>query len=168
MPCHEEMVTTIIKGPLPSERLRQITRKIAALPTQNIKQSDHRFKDMTHPRLPIRSLEENCSHVNQYRRWVNDKPTRSTEVADKMLQWVDHFEASKVVPIYTITLDADSLEVTCWWRYFLIEIGILSAQNRLNLLRTQENEEDGRGKSNVTSTLVKIKNTYEKTYLMPC
>ena len=75
-----------------SQRLRNITRKIAALPTQNIKPSDYRFKDMTHPRLPIRSLEENCSHVNQYRRWVNDKPTRSTEVADKMLDWIDHFE----------------------------------------------------------------------------
>ena len=58
-------------------------------------------------------------------------PTRSTERADEIFRWIDHFEASKVVPIHTVTLDAESLEVTCWWRYFLIEIGILSTQDRV-------------------------------------
>ena len=44
---------------------------------------------------------------------------------------MDHFKASKVVPIHTITLDADSLEVTCWWRYFLIELNILNTQDQV-------------------------------------
>ena len=113
-----------------SARYRQITKSIADLPTQNITQSDRRFKGQSHPRLPIRSLEESCSHAEQYRRWVNDMPTRSTERADEIFRWIDHFEASKVVPIHTVTLDAESLEVTCWWRYFLVEIGILNKYSK--------------------------------------
>ena len=133
----------------PSQRLLQITKKIAAVPTQNIKPSEHRFKNMTHPILPIRSIEENCSQVNQFRQWVNDRTTRSTEAADDMLDWVLHFEESKLVPQFTINLGADSLEVACWWRYFCIEIGILNAHNRVfrDLLcsaprKTKEAEED--------------------------
>ena len=112
-----------------TQRLLQITEKIAAVPTQSIKPYEHRFKNMTHPVLPIRSLKENCSHVNQFRRWVNDRPTRSTKVADDMLEWVLHFEESKEVPQFTIDLGADSLEVAYWWRHFCIEIGILSARD---------------------------------------
>ena len=153
-----------------SERLRQIAKRIADQPTQNIKQSDQRFKNASHPRLPIRSLEENCSHVKQYRRWVNDEPTRSTEKVDDILRWMDHFEASKVVPIHTITLDVDSLEVTCWWRYFLVEIGILNVRGRVfkDLICSAPRRawKTGRGKSNVTSTLVdQITN---ETHLIPC
>ena len=58
-------------------------------------------------------------------------PTRSTERAEEMNRWIDHFEASKVVPIHTVTLDANSLEVTRWWRYFLVEIGILNKRDRV-------------------------------------
>ena len=72
---------------------------------------------MTHSILPIRSLRENCTHVNQFRRWVNDSPPRGTKVAGNMLEWVLHFEASKEVPQFTINLGADSLEVACWWRW---------------------------------------------------
>ena len=114
-----------------SARYRQITKSIADLPTQNITQSDRRFKGQSHPGLPIRSLEESCSHAEQYRQWVNDMPTRSTERADEIFRWIDHFEASKVVQIHTVTLDAESLEVTCWWRYFLVEIGILNKRDRV-------------------------------------
>ena len=68
-----------------------------------------------------------------------------------MLDWVDHFEASRLVPQYTINLDANSLEATCWWQYFLIEIGILNAHDRVfrDLLRAQENE-GNRRRPNVT------------------
>ena len=113
------------------QRLLQIREKIAAVPTQSIKPYEHRFKNMTHPVLPIRSLKENCSHINQLRRWVNDRPPRSTQVADDMLKWVLHFEESKEVPQFTINLGADSLEVACWWRLFCIEIGILSARDKV-------------------------------------
>ena len=95
------------------QRLLQIKEKIKAVQTQRIKPYEHRFKNMTHPVLPIRSLKENCSHVNQLRRWVNDRPPRSTKVADDMLEWVLHFEDSKEVPQFTIDLGADSLEVAC-------------------------------------------------------
>ena len=86
---------------------------------------------MTHPVLPIRSLKEDCSHVNQFRRWVNDRPTRSTKVANDMLEWVLHFEDSRELPQFTIDLGADSLEVACWWRNFCIEIGILNVHDRV-------------------------------------
>ena len=86
---------------------------------------------MTHPVLPIRSLKENCSHVNQFRRWVNDVPTRSTKIADNMLEWVLHFEDSKEVPQFTIDLSSDSLEVAYWWRHFCIEIGILDEEDQV-------------------------------------
>ena len=114
-----------------TQQLLQITEKIAAVPTQSIQPHEHRFKNMTHPVLPIRSLKENCSHVNQFRRWVNDVPTRSTKIADNMLEWVLHFEDSKEVPQFTIDLGADSLEVAYWWRHFCIEIGILSARDQV-------------------------------------
>ena len=97
------------------QQLLQITEKIAAVPTQSIKPYEHRFKNMTHPVLPIRSLRENCTHVNQFRRWVNDSPPRGTKVASNMIEWILHFEASKEVPQFTINLGADSLEVACWW-----------------------------------------------------
>ena len=133
-----------------SQRLLQITRKIAAVWTQNMKPSDHRFKNMTHSTLPIRSIEENCSHVNQYRRWINDSPPRGTKVANKMLDWVLHFEASKEDPQFTINLDLSSLEVACWWRHFCVEIGILNEDDQVfrDLVcsapaRTRKTEEDG-------------------------
>jgi hypothetical protein len=56
------------------QRLLEITEKIAVVPTQNITPYEHRFKNMTHPVLLIRSLRENCSQVNQFRGWVNDSP----------------------------------------------------------------------------------------------
>ena len=84
------------------QRLLQITESIACVPTQNIKKSDERFKNMTHSVLPIRSVEENCSHVNQLRRWINDRPTRGTQMADDMLKWVLHFEESKEVQQFTL------------------------------------------------------------------
>ena len=101
------------------------------VPTKEITQYDHRFKDMTHKILPVRSLEENCTHVNQYRRWINDNPPRGTKVASKMLEWVLHFEASKEDPQFTINLDASSLEATWWWRHFCVEIGILKEDDQV-------------------------------------
>ena len=62
---------------------------------------------------------------------MNDRPPRSTKVADDMLEWVLHFEDSKEVPQFTIDLGADSLEVACWWRHFCVEIGILSVNNQV-------------------------------------
>ena len=113
------------------QRLLEIREKIAIVPTQEITQYDHRFKDMTHKILPVRSLEENCTHVNQYRRWINDNPPRGTKVASKMLEWVLHFEASKEDPQFTINLDASSLESTWWWRHFCVEIGILKEDDQV-------------------------------------
>ena len=55
------------------QRLLEIMEKIAVVPTQEITPYEHRFKNMTHPVLPIRSLKEDCSHVNQFRQWVFDR-----------------------------------------------------------------------------------------------
>ena len=110
----------------------EIREKIAIVATQEVTQYEHdKFKDMTHKILPVRSLEENCTHVNQYRRWINDNPPRGTKVASKMLEWVLHFEASKEDPQFTMNLDASSLEATWWWRHFCVEIGILKEDDQV-------------------------------------
>ena len=110
----------------------EIREKIAIVPTQEVTQYEHeKFKDRTHKILPVRSLEENVTHVNQYRRWINDDPPRGTKIADKMLGWVLHFEASKEDPQFTMNLDASSLEATWWWRHFCVEIGILKEDDQV-------------------------------------
>ena len=58
-------------------------------------------------------------------------PTRSSERLDEMDRWMDHFEAAKRVPIHTVTLDVDSLDVTRWWRDFFVEIGELSKRDKV-------------------------------------
>ena len=114
------------------QRLMEIREKIAIVATQEVTQYEHdKFKDMTHEILPVRSLEENVSHVNQYRRWINDDPPRATKIADKMLGWVLHFEASKEDPQFTIHLDSSSVEVAWWWRHFCVEIGILKEDDQV-------------------------------------
>ena len=99
---------------------------IAELPNQIMRPSDYKFQGRSHPRLPIRSLDEGCSHAEHYRHWVNDMPTRRSERLDEMVGWMDHFEAAREVPIHTVNLDVDSLDVTCWWRDFFVELGVLT------------------------------------------
>jgi hypothetical protein len=110
------------------QRLLEITERIAVVPTQEITEYEHRFKDAI---LPIRSLRENCTHVNQFRRWINDSPPRETKVANNMLEWILHFEALREVPQFTINLGAHSLEIACWWRHFCVEIGILNEDDQV-------------------------------------
>ena len=100
-------------------------KSIADLPNQIMQQSDHRFNGKSHPRLPIRSLDKGCSNAEQY------MPTRSSERLDEMDRWMDHFEAAKKVPIHTVTLEVDSLDVTRWWRDFFVEIGVLSKHDKV-------------------------------------
>ena len=106
-------------------------KRIAELPNQVMQQSDYKFQGRSHPQLPIRSLDEGCSHAEQYRRWVNDMTTRSSERLDEMDRWMDHFEAAKEVPIHTITLDVASLDITRWWRDFFVELGVLTKRDRV-------------------------------------
>ena len=58
-------------------------------------------------------------------------PTRGSEKIKEMVRWMDHFEAAKEVPIHTVTLDVDSLDVTCWWRDFFVELGVLDEEDRV-------------------------------------
>ena len=44
---------------------------------------------------------------------------------------MDHLKAAKRVPIHTLTVDVDSLDVTCWWRDFFVEIGVLSKRDKV-------------------------------------
>ena len=44
---------------------------------------------------------------------------------------MDHFEAAKEVPIHTVTLDVDSLDITRWWRNFFVEFGVLTKHDRV-------------------------------------
>ena len=105
--------------------------RIAQLPTQKMKETDYQFEGQVHPQLPIRSLDEDCSSAEQYRRWVNDMPTRGSEKIKGMVRWMDHFEAAKEVPIHTISLDISSLDVTRWWRDFFVELGVLEEEDKV-------------------------------------
>ena len=113
-------------------RLMEIRERIASVPMQEATDYDnYRFKDMSHITLPVRSLRENCTHVNQLRRWIDDHPPRESGVANKMLEWILHFEELKDVPQFTINFGADTLEVAYWWRHFCIEIGILDEEDKV-------------------------------------
>ena len=57
--------------------------------------------------------------------------TRRSERLKEMVCWMDHFEAAKEVPIHTVTLDVDSLDVTRWWRNFFVELGVLTKHDRV-------------------------------------
>ena len=58
-------------------------------------------------------------------------PTRSSERLDEMVCWMDHFEAAREVPIHTVNLDVDSLNVIRWWRDFFLELGVLTKRDRV-------------------------------------
>ena len=58
-------------------------------------------------------------------------PTRGTEVLDEIDRWIKHFEAAKLNPIHTITLNPDSLDVTRWWYEFLIEVDVISRHDKV-------------------------------------
>ena len=109
-------------------RYNKLMTLIAQLPSQIMWPFDYQFQGKLHPRLPIRSLDEGCSHAEQYRRWINDIPTRRSERLKEMVRWMYHFEAAKEVPIHTVTLNVDSLDVTCWWCDFFIELGVLDEE----------------------------------------
>ena len=105
--------------------------KTTQLPTQIMHHSDHQFIGQSHPQLPIGSLNERCSYAKQYRRWVNEMSTRTTERLDEMDRWISHFEAAKMIPIHTVTLDADSLDVTRWWFEFFVEINVMNRWDKV-------------------------------------
>ena len=113
-------------------RLMEIRERIANVPMQEATDYDnYQFKNMSHIELPVRSLRENCTHVNQLRRWINDHPPRESGMANKMLEWILHFEELKDVPQFTINFGANTLEVAYWWRHFCIEIGILDEEDKV-------------------------------------
>ena len=58
-------------------------------------------------------------------------PTRDTERPNEMDRWMEHFETAKLVPIHTVTLNLDSLDVTRWWFDFFIEVNVMSRQDKV-------------------------------------
>ena len=57
--------------------------------------------------------------------------TRGTERLDEMDRWISHFEAAKMVPIHTFTLDVDSLDFTRCWFEFLVEIKVMNRRDKV-------------------------------------
>ena len=72
---------------------RHAAKCLADLPTQIKHPSNHQYKGKSHPRLPICSLAERCTHAEQHRRWLDNMPTRGMEVLDKTDRWIKHFKA---------------------------------------------------------------------------
>ena len=67
-------------------------------------------------------MAENCTPAEQHRRWIDDEPTRSTELLPKLNRWIRHFEAAKQNPIHIVSLSPESLDETRWWFEFLVEV----------------------------------------------
>ena len=103
-------------------RGRRVAETLASLPTQRIRHFDLKFKGASHDRLPIRSLDERCTAAEQYRRWVDDEPTRGTELLPKLNRWITHFEKARQMPIHTVNLSTEGLNETRWWFEFLVEV----------------------------------------------
>ena len=103
-------------------RGRRVAETLASLPNQRIRTFDLKFKGASHDRLPIRSLDERCTAAEQYRRWVDDEPTRGTELLLKLNRWIRHFEAAKQNPIHIVTLSPEGLDETRWWFEFLVVV----------------------------------------------
>ena len=101
---------------------RHVAKTIANMPTQIVRHRDHQYKGASHSRLPIHSLAKDCTHAEQHRRWIDDSPTRSTEILPEINLWIKHFEAARTNPIHLITLSPESLDRTRWWFEFLVEV----------------------------------------------
>ena len=84
------------------ESKRKVVDILTGLPAQPVHPSDHQFNNASHPRLPIPSLAERCTHAEQHRRWINDKGCRQTEILDDYNRWTRHFETAKAFPIHLI------------------------------------------------------------------
>ena len=103
-------------------RGRRVQEKLAVMPTQKTHHQDLRYNGVSHESLPIRSLSEKCTAAEQHRRWVNDSPTRSTEILPEINRWINHFKAAEHNPIHLATLSPEGLDKTRWWRKFLVEV----------------------------------------------
>ena len=71
------------------------------------------------PELPIRAINEPGTPSEQYKKWANDKPCRSTEIRPE----IEHFKLAKGKPMALDDFDNDGTEKSIWWRQFLIEMG---------------------------------------------
>ena len=112
-------------------RGRHVAEKLASLPNQRIRHPDHQYKGVSHPRLPIRSLSENCTAAEQHQRWIDDSPTRSTEILPDINRWINHLRAAGPNPIHLVTLSPESLDVTRWWFEFLVEVEAIDGRDHV-------------------------------------
>ena len=53
-------------------------------------------------------------------------PCRRTEVLPEIERWIDHFDMAKKDPIHLIKLEPVNVEISWWYREFLIEINQLN------------------------------------------
>ena len=76
-----------------------------------------------YPYLPIRSLGEPGTPVEQHKRWINDEPYRETEVKTEKKRWIKHFRRNKRSRAQFQDLDGESRKRSNWWHAFLVETG---------------------------------------------
>ena len=79
-----------------------------------------RFQGLTHPYLPIRSLLEPGSPVEQYKKWLSENPLRIHQIRPEIDKWREHFKLSKARPVALDDFDEAGTEIMVWWREFLI------------------------------------------------
>ena len=87
------------------------------------------FKGLSHPTLPICSILEPGTPAEQYRKWVNKIPPRSTEIRLMIERWIEHFKLAKERPVALDDFEEEGTEQLVWWRQFLIEMGHISSQD---------------------------------------
>ena len=75
------------------------------------------------PYLPIRSLGEPGTPVEQHKKSINDVPCRATEVEAEKKRWINHFRHGKTSPAQSQDLDGEGRKRSVWWHAFLIEKG---------------------------------------------
>ena len=74
-----------------------------------------------YPYLPIRSINEPGTPIEQHRKWINNEPCRETEVEAEKKRWINHFRQTKKSPAQSQELEKEGKKR--WWHAFLIETG---------------------------------------------
>jgi hypothetical protein len=84
---------------------------------------------MSHPYLPIRSLFEPGSPVEQYKKWLSENPLRIHQIRTEIDKWREHFKLSKARPVALDDFDEAGTEIMVWWREFLIATKRINARD---------------------------------------
>ena len=82
-----------------------------------------------YPYLPIRSLNDPGTPVEQHRKWINEEPCRETEVEAERKRWINQFRQTKKSPAQSQEQDGEGKKRSVWWHQFLIQTDNIELDN---------------------------------------